>query len=245
MKISVILPTYNERENIVGLIESLSEMLAAQALAYEIVIVDDNSPDGTAEAIRTHSDTVRVKLIVRKDKRGLATAIKTGIRAATGDIILIMDADFSHDPRDALKLVSRAHDYDIVNGSRFLKGGGFEVRTLGRVMSFVMNRFLKLVLRLENTDNTMGFFAVKTSMLGRLDLDRIFYGYGDFHIRLMYHATRNGASILEVPVVYKPRRRGQTKTRLLKDGWGYVVSALRLRLGVERGPSPGRSAKHG
>lgn len=230
MKVSVILPTYNERENIVSLVGSLSEQMLAHAFDYEIVIVDDNSPDGTAEVVRAHCGTVvPVKLIVRKDKRGLATAIKAGVRAATGDVILIMDADFSHDPRDALKLVSQVWEYDIVNGSRFLKGGGFEVRTVGRVMSLLINRFLRLVLHLDTTDNTMGFLAIKRSLLTRLDVDAIFYGYGDFHFRLMYYAARNGATFVEVPVVYKPRRAGKGKTRMLKDGWGYVVTALRLR----------------
>lgn len=246
MRVSIILPTYNERENIVSLVESLSEQLTDHAVDYEIVIVDDNSPDGTAEAVGALCRAgAPVKVIVRTEERGLATAIKTGIGAATGEVVLIMDADFSHDPKDALRLVSRAQDYDIVNGSRFLKGGGFEVRTVGRVMCLVMNRFLRLVLRLKNTDNTMGFLAIKKSMLSHLDLDRIFYGYGDFHIRLMYHAARNGATVLEVPVVYKPRRGGRTKTRLLRNGWGYVVSAVQLRLGIEPGSPTRRRADHG
>lgn len=231
MKVSVVLPTYNERENIVDLIERLSNVFAHLNLDYEIVIVDDNSPDGTADVIREHCSLVHrpIKLLVRVNEKGLATAIRAGIHNATGDVIVLMDADFSHDPDDVRRLVILSPEHDIINGSRYLKGGGFEVRTVGRVTSFLINHFLRFVLGFRTTDNTMGFLAIKQSLLTRLDMDAIFHSYGDFHFRLMYYALRDGATVAEVPVVYKPRRSGKAKTRLLRDGWGYVVSALKLR----------------
>jgi dolichol-phosphate mannosyltransferase len=235
VKVSVILPTYNERENIEPLIEGISRVLAGEGYDYEVVVVDDNSPDGTAEAVRKrYPNTGRVKLICRNGQRGLATAIKTGIQESYGDVVVLMDADFSHHPQDLLTLLSGIGRYDLVNGSRYLKSGGFQGNARARICSTVINWFLRMVLRLKTTDNTSGFLAIKRSLLDRWDLDRIFYGYGDFHFRLLHSAFLNSVSIWEVPVVHMLRRKGQAKTRLVRDGWGYLASALRIRLGIER-----------
>ena len=235
MKVSVILPTYNERENIVSLVESLSVVLADEGFDYQIVVVDDNSPDGTAQAVREkYLDTEKVRLILRNGQRGLATAVKRGIEESSGEIVVLMDADFSHSPQDLPALLTGLGEFDLVNGSRYLPAGGFEGNARARVSSMMINWFLRMVLKLKTTDNTSGFLAVKRSLLNRLGFDRIFYGYGDFHFRLMYDTFRNSASVREVPVVHRLRRRGQAKTRLLRDGWGYVASALKIRLGIER-----------
>jgi len=235
VKVSVILPTYNERENIVSLIESLSSVLVDEGHDYQVVVVDDNSPDGTAEAVRQrYSSTERVKLICRNGQRGLATALKTGIQESSGDVVVLMDADFSHSPQDLPALLDDVGRYDLVNGSRYLKSGGFQGNARARICSTVINWFLSMILRLKTTDNTSGFLAIKRSLLRRWDLDRIFYGYGDFHFRLLYDAFRSSATIKEVPIVHRPRRKGRAKTRLVRDGWGYVISALRVRMGIER-----------
>jgi len=235
MKISVILPTYNERENIVPLIESLSNVLQADGHEYQIVVVDDESPDGTAQAVGEKFHQVdRVKLIRRNGQRGLGTAVRAGIEASSGEILVVMDADLSHDPRDVSQLVSGIGEFDLVNGSRYLDSGGFQSSAKARISSKAINWFLRLVLGLKTTDNTIGFLAVKRSLLSKLNLEGIFHGYGDFHFRLMYDASRNGASVCEVPVIHRLRRKGRAKTRLFKDGWGYVTSALKIRLGMKR-----------
>jgi dolichol-phosphate mannosyltransferase len=238
MKVSVILPTYNERENIIPLIESLSSVLQEGGHEYQIVVVDDNSPDGTAALVEDRfCQTDRVKLIWRNGQRGLGTAVKVGIKAASGDILVVMDADLSHDPHDVPLLISGIGEHDLVNGSRYMDTGGFQSNPKARISSMAINWFIRLVLGLKTTDSTIGFLAVKRSLLNKLNLENIFYGYGDFHFRLLYDAFRNGASVKEVPVVHRLRQRGEAKTRLFKDGCGYVISALKIRLGIERPPS--------
>lgn len=232
MRVSIILATYNERENICALIGAVRGRLAGSGLEAEVIVVDDNSPDGTAAAVKERcGGNPGVKLIVRTAERGLATAIRTGFAQAAGDVLVSMDADFSHAPDDVARLVEEAAHSDLVSGSRYLRGGGFEEPTIYRLYSVLINLFLRFVLGLRTTDNTNGFIALRRSLWEKLDLDRVFYGYGDFHFRLMYYAAKAGAVIREVPVVYKPRVHGRTKTQVFKHGWGYVVSALRVRFG--------------
>jgi dolichol-phosphate mannosyltransferase len=245
MSVSVILPTYNERENIIPLIRSIGHILSATGVEYQIVVVDDNSPDGTAEVISQRcSAWETVNLIQRNGARGLATAVKLGIQESRGDIVVLMDADFSHNPQDLPALLREVGEYDLVNGSRYLNSGGFRGNTEARIFSNVINWFLRFILRLKTTDNTNGFLAVKRSLLNRCDLDRIFYGYGDFHFRLMHQAFLCSAAIREVPVVYRPRSKGRAKTRFIWDGWGYVWSALKIYLGIEL-MSPSNAATRG
>ncbi len=231
MKVSVVLPTYNERDNIVPLVENLCQVLTDAGVDHQIVVVDDNSPDGTADLVRgRYSGESRIKLICRNGERGLATAIRTGIAESSGDVVILMDADFSHSPRELPALLSALGDDDLVNGSRYLPSGGFQGSARARLFSMAINWYLRIVLGLKSTDNTSGFLAIRRSFLKRLNLESIFYGYGDFHFRLMYQAFRNSASFKEVPVVHHLRRSGRAKTRLFKDGWGYVISALKVRL---------------
>jgi len=162
VKVSVILPTYNERENIALLIESLSRILADVGVDYQIVVVDDDSPDGTAEVVRQRClATGKVKLVLRNGQRGLATALKTGIGESSGDVIVLMDADFSHSPQDLPALLSEMGKYDLVNGSRYLRPGGFQGNARARIFSMAINWFLRTVLGLKTTDNTSGFLALK------------------------------------------------------------------------------------
>jgi dolichol-phosphate mannosyltransferase len=174
-----------------------------------------------------------VKLIWRNGQRGLATAIKTGIAESTGDVVVLMDADFSHSPEDVPTLLSRMDRYDLVNGSRYLPEGGFQGGFRARWSSMLINWFIRLLLGLKTTDNTSGFLAIRRSLLDRLSIDRIFYGYGDFHFRLLRDTGRLTDAICEVPVVHRFRHSGRAKTRLFRDGWGYVMSAVKIRLGLE------------
>jgi dolichol-phosphate mannosyltransferase len=234
MLISVVLPTYNERENIVELVERLSGVLEHNH-SFEIVVVDDNSPDGTAGAVEDrfqNSDAVR--LIRRNGQRGLATAVRRGIEESRGGIIVLMDADFSHSPGDLPAMLALADRYDLVNGSRYLPEGGFQGSLRARTSSRLINWLLTTLLGLKTTDSTSGFLAIRRSLVERLPVERIFYGYGDFHFRLLVGAGRLEASIGEVPVVHQFRRGGRAKSRLFRDGWGYVWSAVKLRLGLER-----------
>jgi dolichol-phosphate mannosyltransferase len=236
MNVSVILPTYNERENIVDLVEHLKTVLDRGNYRYEIMVVDDHSPDGTARAVRDRfGRDDAVKLICRNGQRGLATAVRRGIEECRGDVIVLMDADFSHRPEDLPALLEATSRYDLVNGSRYLSGGGFQGTFRARCSSMLINWFLRVVLDLETSDNTSGFLAVRRTVLEQLSFDRIFHGYGDFHFRLLRDVARRSGTVLEVPVIHQLRHRGRAKTRLFRDGWGYVRSAVKIRLDREEG----------
>jgi len=229
LKTSVILPTYNERDNIVELIESIDSYLAPAGLEYEVAVVDDNSPDGTADLVRqAFRNDPRVKVMVRQE-RGLATAIKHGILHSSGEIIVVMDTDFNHDPRMIPQMVKFLEYYDIIIGSRFVMGGGMEDKTR-YYLSFLYNLFIRMLFRTQVQDNLSGFFSMYRSKLLELDLDRIFYGYGDYFIRLLMTAWRTRLAMLEVPVFYRLRLHGHSKTQFLKTFGQYTRSVLRLRL---------------
>ncbi len=234
MMVSVVLPTYNERENIVKLIERLIEVLDRDE-PFEVVVVDDDSPDGTAASVEDRfGQNEAVRLIRRNGQRGLATAVRRGLEESRGQVIVLMDADFSHRPQDLPAMLALAGRFDLVNGSRYLPAGGFQGSLRARSSSWIINWFLRTLLRLPTTDSTSGFLAIRRDLLKKLSAEKIFFGYGDFHFRLLLDAGRHAASIGEVPVVHQFRRGGRAKTRLFRDGWGYIWSAVRIRLGLER-----------
>ena len=173
----------------------------------------------------------KVRLIERCNERGLATAISRGIVESNGDGIVLMVADLSHDPVLLPTMIAGLDSFDIVSGSRFVRGGKIVTKWWGVLSSRLINWYLRLILRLKTKDNTNGFLAFKKEVVMR-DLDKIFYGYGDFHFRLFYYAQRDGRSTLEIPCVYHSRKDGESKTRIFRFGWGYFYSALKLGLRI-------------
>jgi len=233
--VSIILPTYNERENIIELLASIEESLAGQPFGYEAIVVDDNSPDGTAQAVRERYETrAQVRVCVRTTERGLATAIRYGIEQARGDTVVVMDTDFNHDPRMISQMVKLLEFYDVVIGSRFVMHGGMAEKPR-YLCSFIYNFMLRLLLRTQIQDNLSGFFAMRRDRLLSLDLDNIFIGYGDYFIRLLLVTWRQHLRLLEVPVFYQLRRHGQSKTAFLRVLRQYTVTALRLRWKMSQG----------
>ncbi len=230
MYISVILPTYCERDNIGNLISAIETSLLPLGRELEILVVDDNSPDGTAEAVRAHPPRpgVEVKCFVREQERGLATAIRCGIQQSDGDRIVVMDTDFNHSPTNIPQMVKLLDEYDLVIGSRFVTGGGMEDRKR-YFFSLVYNWFIQLVLWHGIHDSLSGFFAMRRASLLALDLGGIFRGYGEYFIRLTYLAFRWKLKIIEVPVFYTLRQHGFSKSRfgsMLRD---YTLTALSIR----------------
>lgn len=240
MKVSVILPTYCERDNIGDLISAIQTVVAPENWETEILVVDDNSPDGTAQVVRdcwgklqTNQSAMGIKkpafqvfCHVRTQERGLATAIKYGILHSTGDIIVVMDTDFNHDPRMIPQMVKFLEFYDLITGSRFVMGGGMEERKR-YYYSLFYNLFVRMLLRLQVQDNLSGFFAIRRERLLGLNMDRIFQGYGEYFIRMLHSAWNRHYHMLEVPVFYILRRHGQSKSRffsMLKDYSGCVFS---------------------
>jgi dolichol-phosphate mannosyltransferase len=202
----------------------------------EIVVVDDNSPDGTAAlCLSIREGDYPVKVIVRTDERGLGSAVGRGIQEAAGDIIVVMDADFSHDctviPK--LALAVNGHPTDVAIASRFVEGGKMSSSTHLLLGSRMLNTFLRIVLALPVKDITGGFIAARRSSLQELDSQTIFRGYGDYCIALLYKGFRRGWHLEEIPFTYGPREVGLSKTRFFKTGISYGMRALKLRMGLE------------
>lgn len=235
MKASIILPTYNERENITELIAVIHQNLQTADFTYELVVVDDNSPDGTADIVRqTCGHDLRVVLHVRTEGRGLATAIRYGIERASGDVIVCMDTDFNHDPAMILQMVKFLEFYDIVIGSRFVMRGGMEDR-FRQFSSLLYNYSIRLLFRTPVHENLSGFFAMYRDKLVSMPLDDIFYGYGDYFIRLIIVAWKRRYKMLEVPVFYRLRMHGHSKTQFVATFNQYTRALLVLRFKLWQG----------
>ena len=235
MKTSIILPTYNERENIIELIDALHVILEPAAFAYELVVVDDESPDGTAEAVREKfGDDARVVCFVRTENKGLATAIRYGIEHATGDIIVCMDTDFNHDPAMIPQMVAFLDFYDMVIGSRFVMRGGMEDR-FRHYASLIYNMGIRIMFSTPVHENLSGFFAMERKKLLSMDMDAIFYGFGDYFIRLIMVAWQRGYAMLEIPVFYRLRHHGHSKNQFISSFIDYTKAIIALRIKLWQG----------
>lgn len=229
-KTSIILPTYKERDNIVELVQAIHRYLEPDGFNYEVVIVDDNSPDGTADVVRAaFGGDPRVKLHVRTQERGLATALRYGAEHSEGEVLVFMDTDFNHDPAMIPQLVKFLEYYDVVIGSRFVMRGGMEDR-VRYIASFIYNLGLRFLFGTRVWDNLSGFFAIYRDKLLELNLDQIFYGYGDYFIRLLMVGWRRGWRMLEIPVFYRLRMHGHSKTQFLSIFTLYTSAILKLWL---------------
>ncbi len=229
MKISVIVPTYNESGHIIAFIEALISEIKKSGNTPEIVVVDDSSPDGTGKLVTRYAQKHReVKAIVRKE-RGLATALKRGITESSGDILVFLDSDFSHPPKDIPRLIRAAENADAVFASRYVKGGKMYGPKIQYALSWLFNVIIKIVLGIPIIDSTGGFFIIRRNVLTELPLDRIFTGYGDYCFKLIY--ALKGKRLREIPFIYQPRRSGKSKTpNLAITGLSYWKQALLLRL---------------
>jgi dolichol-phosphate mannosyltransferase len=222
------LPTYREADNISALLSDIRDALADRAGRWEVLVVDDSSPDGTYERAAAMAATDSRFRAQQRRERGLATAVLHGIRSSTSDAVVVMDSDYNHDPRRLPELIQLLDYYDVVIGSRFVMGGGMAERRR-YYFSFAYNLFVRLVLRTQVQDNLSGFFAIHRRHLDALPAERVFQGYGDYFIRLLLYAYRQGWRLLEIPVVYQIRLGGQSKSNLMSMVLGYTRTVLELR----------------
>jgi len=228
INLSVILPTYNEQGNIVPLVRQLKDLLAGTP--KEIIVVDDDSPDGTAQLVRdAFADDGEVRLIVRCENRGLANSIREGIENASGDVIVVMDSDGNHQPEDVVMLLHVASNADIVVGSRFIYGGGMS-NLFHYYLSYLFNIFIRLAAGSRLNDNLSGFFSIHREKLLALDFDRIFWGYGDYFFRLLLLCQRQGFRLVEIPVFYGERKHDISKTGFFRIFARYTGEVLRIIL---------------
>ena len=231
IEVSVILPTYNEVGNIVNLIDTIRKVLDNKRIRYEIIVVDDNSPDKTGLLVqKNYVKQPSIRGIIRKKERGLATAIRRGIEQSVGEVIIVMDTDFNHDPTVIPKLLQRSKKFDVVVGSRFIKGGGM-ANKLREKFSMLFNVGVHLLLGVPVHDCLSGFFAIKQDKLEQIPFDKVFWGYGDYFIRLLYFAKIHGYTFAEVPSFYKNREYGESKSKFIQMFKDYAYTAIQLRLG--------------
>jgi dolichol-phosphate mannosyltransferase len=228
----VIIPTYKERENVEAIIKAISSL----SIAFDILIIDDNSPDGTASIVKSlQSDFKNLHLIEREGKMGLGTAYIAGFSWALNnnyDFIFEMDADFSHDPRDLVRLYKACHDdgADVAIGSRYISGVNVVNWPLSRVlMSYIASIYVRLVTGMKIKDTTAGFICYKKEVLENIKPEHIkSRGYG-FQIEMKYIAWKLGYKIVEVPIIFTDRKFGSSKMSggIFSEAlWG----VLRMRL---------------
>ena len=225
---SVVLPTYNEAGNIVTLVNSIRAVVP-DGMTCEILVVDDNSPDGTYELVcETFRDAPAVRPILRTTDRGFAKSIRHGIEQASHDRIVVMDSDLTHDPIEIPRLLHVGQIYDVVSGSRFCAGGRM-TDTKHYLTSLLYNWTLRLLLRTQVQDNLGGYFTARRSLILQLPADEIFFGYGEYYFRLLHFAQRAGMSIVEIPSHYLLRGTGTSKSNWAHMIWSYTGAALRLK----------------
>jgi len=228
----VVIPTYNEKENIANIIEAV--FLLRQG--YHVLVIDDSSPDGTATIVRSLQAKYPAELFleIRKDKLGLGTAYIYGFRWACKRgyaFIFEMDADFSHDPNDLERLYAACHKEgaDVAVGSRYVKGGGTVNWPWDRVLlSKGASIYSRMITWMPVRDCTAGFVCYRKVVLETINLDEIrFVGYA-FQIEMKFAAWKLGFRIKEVPIVFKDRRLGLSKMSkgIVKEG---ILGVLNLR----------------
>ena len=211
----IIIPTYNEKENI----EKIILKVFSLDVDFDILIVDDGSPDGTANIVKEIQKTYPKKLhiVERTGKLGLGTAYIFGFKWALKnnyDYIFEMDADFSHDPDDLIRLYKACHEEkgDVAIGSRYIKGVNIVNWPMSRLlMSFFASKYVKIVTGMPIHDSTAGFKCYKRSVLEKINLEKIqFVGYA-FQIEMKFTAWKYGFNVVEVPVIFTDRQEGASK----------------------------------
>ncbi len=213
-QISIILPTYNESQNILNVLKTISDILP-KSIQTQTIIVDDNSPDGTGSIVEEYMKNVKkmaehtIEVIHRKAKGGLGSAILKGIQESRGDTIIVMDSDFSHPPQIIPKLIEsiKKYQYDIVVASRYIKGGNIQGWSLKRKL---MSKFATLIakkgLGIDTNDPMSGFFAFKKNIIKELNIDAIGY-----KILLEILVKTKGVNIKEIPYTFQDRKLGSSK----------------------------------
>ncbi len=237
MKIVIILPTYNERDNIALIIRALQEQFAGIRHDMSILVVDDNSPDGTADIVRNEFKSAPNVFLITGKKQGLGAAYVRGMQHAIGklraDAVMEMDADFSHKPEDVPRLIAALDEgADFVIGSRYVPGGKIpdDWSFMRQMISKWGNVFARYVAGMHRVkDCTAGFRVIRASVIKKIDFETLrVRGYA-FQISLLHEATLNHAVVREIPVEFVDRKRGETKLGF-SDIVEFMLNAWWIRL---------------
>lgn len=225
IKHSIILPCYNEKENLKALIPQIHQYVPKDST--EIVIVDDSSADGTVqyfEAIISKN----VKIVDRSGKqRSLGASIKDGIQNSEGEIIIIMDSDFNHRPSDLPILIENMKFFDCVVASRFVYGGTMGSR-FRHISSWGFNIVTRILTNTRITDSLFGYISIKRKLINTIKLEDVFYGYGDYCIRLLYYLQKQRVTILQIPGVLGDRLYGTQNKKLFSTLVKYLIAVFQL-----------------
>lgn len=233
MKAIVSIPTYNEAKNIEELIHQILNL----PIDIGVVVVDDNSPDGTGKIVdKLHIEFPdKVYHLHRESRAGFAAAHKAGLKYALkntdAEYILTMDADFSHDPKYIPKMLNKTEEYDVIIGSRYVKGGGTQNWGIGRnLLSRGANIYARIILGFCARDCTGGFRCYKREVVEHIDVEQLYsrgYGYG---IEMLFECQRKGYKIGEIPIIFVDRQYGKSKlSKAIAVESFFLVLKLRLR----------------
>lgn len=223
--LSIVVPTYNERDNIERLARTLLEVCAPTPT--EVIVVDDGSPDGTAEVVESMSVAdPRVRLISRSGKQGLSSAVYAGAEVASGKYVCVMDADFSHDPEEVPQMLARAQQgYSVVIGSRYVRGSAFIDQPFARrAISYVLNLAARVLLQIRARDALTGFAIVERDVLLATPTR---YSAGGFKWLVELLATQRGLRVAEWPIIFRDRTAGSSKASA-KEAISFAVLCGRL-----------------
>jgi dolichol-phosphate mannosyltransferase len=231
LKAVVVIPTYNERDNL----DRLARQILSQDPAIHLLVVDDNSPDGTgALADRLAAETGRLSVLHRAGKLGLGSAYREGFRLALdmgADFVVQMDADFSHDPSILPVFFESMRENDLVIGSRYLNGVSVVNWPLRRLMlSYFASVYTRVITGLTISDCTSGFKCFRRSALEAIDLDRVRSDGYSFQIEMNYRCVERGFRVTEVPIIFIDRHAGSSKMskRIVREA---VLMVWKLKLG--------------
>jgi dolichol-phosphate mannosyltransferase len=226
----IVIPTYNEAENV----SEIVPIILAIDSRFEVLVVDDASPDGTGEiADKLAASNPRVHVLHRPGKLGLGSAYRAGFRYAVErdyDLVFEMDADFSHDPASLPEFLRAIENADLVIGSRYLNGVTVVNWPIGRlILSYAANRYTRLVTGLPLSDSTAGFKCFRRSVLQAIDLDRVRSDGYSFQIEMSFKTWRKGFRVREIPIVFSDRRVGISKMsrRIIVEA-AFMVWRLRV-----------------
>jgi dolichol-phosphate mannosyltransferase len=227
----IVIPTYNEAENIPQIVPEILK----QDPSFQVLVVDDNSPDGTARLVREMQATnERIHLLERPGKMGLGTAYVAGFKFALAngfDFVFEMDADFSHDPAALLQLYAKAQEYDLVIGSRYISGVNVVNWPMRRLLlSYSANVYTRIVTGMPIKDATAGFKCYRRVVLENIGLDAIHSNGYSFQIETNFKAWRMGYRLHEVPIVFVDRRVGVSKmSKQIVHEAAFMVWKLKFR----------------
>jgi dolichol-phosphate mannosyltransferase len=232
MKAIVVIPTYNESKNIVRIIDKIFSVHDE----IDILVVDDNSPDGTGKLVKDKmQESNRIHIIEREGKMGLGTAYLAGFRYAIDkgyDYIMEMDADFSHNPEEIPNFLKYIQEYDVVLGSRYIKGVNVVNWPLKRLLlSYFANLYTRVITGMDVKDATGGFKCFRASALSKINFDEVKSNGYSFQIEMTYRLWKKGAKVKEIPIIFVDRLEGESKMSK-KIVYEAIFMVWKLKLGL-------------